>query len=358
MTMLADTGTNGITAAPAPDGYRFPVPPFPTGWFQVAYSDELEPGGVTPLHYFGQHLVLFRDYDGRAHVLDAYCPHLGAHLGVGGIVEDDGCIRCPFHAWKFNGAGECVEIPYAEKIPQQARTRAWPVCEVNGLILVFHHIGGGPPLWELPRLSEYDDPSWTDYVRRRWKIRSHNQEMGENAVDSAHFKYVHGTPEQPKTRAQIDGHIFRVRSPVQYTTPQGTVEGQIASDNYGFGFGLVRFTGIVETLIVSSVTPVDGEHVDVRFSFKTKKIGNESVTSNVAAAFIKEIERQMGQDIPIWENKVMKIPPVLCDGDGPIGLFRRWSKQFYLPDATPETMAQISASPGDQQGPGITATSG
>ena len=324
-------------AAPPPDGYRFPVPPFPTGWFQVAYSDELGEKGVVPLEYFGQHLVLFRDANGQAHVLDAFCPHLGAHLGHGGFVED-GCIRCPFHYWKFDGAGDCVDIPYAEKIPSQARLRSWPVSEKNGLIMVFHHIGGGPPLWELPTLPEYTDPAWTDYVRRRWRIRSHNQEMAENSVDSAHFKYVHGTPEQPKTRAEIEGHLFKVRSPVNYTTPQGTVEGQIASDSHGFGFSLVRFSGIVDTLIVSSVTPIDGEYVDVRFSFKTKKMGNESVTSNVANAFIAEIERQMGQDIPIWENKIMKSPPVLCDGDGPIGLFRRWSKQFYVADAAPADM--------------------
>lgn len=319
-------------AAPAPDGYRFPVPPFPTGWFQVAYSDELEEGAVLPLRYFGRDLVLYRDGSGAARVLDAYCPHLGAHLGYGGTVEG-GCIRCPFHAWKFDGSGQCVEIPYAEKIPAQARLHSWPVCEVNGLIMVHHHVTGADPGWDLPQLSEYKDVAWTDYTRRRWKIRSHNQEMAENSVDSAHFKYVHGTPEQPNSRAEIDGHLFKVRSPVQYTTPQGTVEGQIASDSYGFGFSVVRFTGIVETIIVSSVTPIDGEYVDVRFSFKTKKLGNEQVTSNVAKAFIAEIERQMGQDIPIWEHKVMKVPPMLCDGDGPIGLFRRWAKQFYMEGA-------------------------
>jgi nitrite reductase/ring-hydroxylating ferredoxin subunit len=345
MTTLAEPRRS---PAPPPEGYRFPIPPFPTGWFQVAYSDELDAGAVMPIHYFGQHLVLYRDRAGAAHVLDAFCPHLGAHLGYGGTVEEDGCIRCPFHAWKFDGAGQCVEIPYAEKIPSQAKLQSWPVREVNGLIMVFHHIGGGDPLFELPELPEYTDPNWTDYVRRRWKIRSHNQEMGENAVDSAHFKYVHGTPEQPRSRAEIEGHILHVRSPVQYTTPQGTVEGQIASDNHGFGFGVVRFTGIVDTLIVSSVTPIDGEYLDVRFSFKTKKMANEQVTTNVAAAFIKEIERQMGQDIPIWENKIMKQPPVLCDGDGPIGLFRRWAKQFYIPEATPETMLRLAASAGDE----------
>lgn len=317
-------------AAEAPPGYRFPqIPPFPTGWFQVGYTDELEVGQVVPLHYFGTQLVMYRDENGSVRVLDAYCPHLGAHLGVGGVVEG-ACIRCPFHAWVFDGSGQCVEIPYAEKIPTNARVQSWPVQEVNGLIMVHHHIAGGDPAWEIPVAPEYTDPNWTDYVRRRWKIRSHNQDMAENSVDSAHFKYVHGTPEQPKTRAEIEGHLFKVRSPVQYTTPQGAVEGQIASDSHGFGFSMVRFSGIVDTLILSSVTPIDGEYVDVRFSFKTKKMGNEQVTSNVANAFIKEIERQMGQDIPIWENKIMMTPPMLCDGDGPIGLFRRWSKQFYV----------------------------
>ena len=46
-------------------------------------------------------------------------------------------------------------------------------------------------------------------------------------------------------------------------------------------------------------------------------------------AFMDEVTRQLEQDIPIWENKRYLNPPVLCDGDGPIGLFRKWSKQFY-----------------------------
>jgi len=46
--------------------------------------------------------------------MDAYCPHLGANLGVGGLVRGD-CIECPFHLWKFRGIdGECVNIPYSK----------------------------------------------------------------------------------------------------------------------------------------------------------------------------------------------------------------------------------------------------
>ena len=284
---------------------------------------------VLPLRYFGKELVLFRGETARRACWMRSARTWARTSATAALVEEN-TIRCPFHAWRFDGEGRCVDVPYANKIPPLAKLDAWTVCEVNGLIMVWHHMEGRPPAFELPALPEYGDPAWTPYVRQRWKIRTHNQEMAENAVDSAHFKYVHGTPEQPMTRAEVDGHILRARSPVNYVTPQGTVEGGIASDSYGFGFGTTRFTGIVETLLVSSVTPIDGEYVDVRFSFMVKKMGSEDATAGVSRAFIKEIERQLGQDIPIWENKVMKMRPVLCDGDGPVGIFRRWAKQFYV----------------------------
>ena len=60
-----------------------------------------------------------------------------------------------------------------------------------------------------------------------------------------------------------------------------------------------------------------------------KKLATGDVTSTVGAAFIREIERQLAQDIPIWENKIYVNPPLVVDNDGPIGIFRRWTKQFY-----------------------------
>ena len=72
------------TARPLPAEYRYPFPPYADGWFQVAYSDELDTSDVLPLKYFGRDLVLFRNESGQACVLDAHCAHLGAHLGHGG----------------------------------------------------------------------------------------------------------------------------------------------------------------------------------------------------------------------------------------------------------------------------------
>ena len=53
----------------------------PMGWFQVLYSHELAIGDAIPVEYFGQELVVFRTEAGEAKVVDAFCPHMGAHLG-------------------------------------------------------------------------------------------------------------------------------------------------------------------------------------------------------------------------------------------------------------------------------------
>src|SRR4051812_11915171 len=175
---------------------RFPFSPNPIGWFAVSPSEDLPPGGVVPLSYFGKDLVLFRGDDGLPRVLDAHCPHLGAHLGHGGVVEGTS-IRCPFHGWCFSGDGACAKIPYATKIPPAARLSAWLVCERNGFVMVWYHPAGEPPSWEIPVMAEHGASEWTPFARRRWNIRTNIHEMGENGIDAAHFRYLHGLHNIP-----------------------------------------------------------------------------------------------------------------------------------------------------------------
>ena len=73
---------------------RFPFDAYPKGWFQVAYSREVDAGQVIGLHYFGRRLICYRGDSGAAYVLDAYCPHLGADIAVGGTVIEDR-VTCP-----------------------------------------------------------------------------------------------------------------------------------------------------------------------------------------------------------------------------------------------------------------------
>jgi cholesterol 7-desaturase len=97
-------------------GQKVP-PPFPNGWFAIAESSEIVKGAAKSINCLGENFVVFRSTkDDQVFVLDAYCPHMGANLGVGGIVSDN-CIECPFHQWRFSGEdGKLIGIPYSKSL--------------------------------------------------------------------------------------------------------------------------------------------------------------------------------------------------------------------------------------------------
>jgi len=307
---------------------RFPFPT-PDGWFAVAFADEIAIGQLKPIRCFGEELVLFRGEDGAARVFDAHCPHLGAHLGIGGRVEGDG-LRCPFHGWRYDGSGRCVEVPYARKIPPKARVRAWPVVEKNGLVVVWRHARGEPPAWPVPDVPDYGSEAWTPPERREWIVRSCAQELAENSVDAAHFHFVHKTNTVPVTEtAEIRGHVLHVVSHNVVATPRGEQRGRIEIEAHGLGVGFTRFSGIADLLVIPCGTPIDEDHTHMRLQFSVRKLPDSDATRGVGKAFIAEIERQFAQDIPIWENKVHLARPLLVEGEAPLALLRRWAVQFY-----------------------------
>src|SRR5689334_23634300 len=61
--------------------------------------------------------------------LPIYCPHLGAHLGIGGTVVGDS-IKCPFHAWRFGGDGACVDVPRSEEHTSELQSQFHLVCRL------------------------------------------------------------------------------------------------------------------------------------------------------------------------------------------------------------------------------------
>jgi nitrite reductase/ring-hydroxylating ferredoxin subunit len=306
---------------------RFPFTSFPRGWFQVAWSDELPAGGVRPLSCFGKELVLFRTEEGVAHVLDAYCPHLGAHLGHGGRVQQ-GILQCPFHGWRFNGQGACVEIPHAQKIPPGAALGAWEVHELDGVILVHHALDGAQPTWRVPPLLEDNAEGWFRVQKKEWRIRTHVQEISENISDPTHFQYVHGTLSQPQVEQSSEGPVFRVDSKVVQPTPRGPVPGRILSEAHGLGYWAIRFTGIADVTLISAATPVDVEHVALRHSFFVRVAEQPGTASNVSKALVAEIIRQVDEDVPIWEHKIYRPKPLLSAGERPMAALRHWSRQF------------------------------
>jgi phthalate 4,5-dioxygenase oxygenase subunit len=80
-------------------------------WIPVVPVTHLEEPGGKPLRLkiLGEDLVLFRTPDQRVGLIGAYCSHRLGPLFFG-RVEVDG-LRCPYHGWKFDPAGKCVEMP-------------------------------------------------------------------------------------------------------------------------------------------------------------------------------------------------------------------------------------------------------
>lgn len=315
--------------------------PIPCGWFAIEYSKELAPKDVKPLKYFGRDLVLFRTESGEAVLLDAHCPHLGAHLGHGGQVKGES-IACPFHAWEFNGEGFCTKVPYAKNMPPKVDGKQaignYPVVELNQMIWAWYHPQGVAPLWEVERHAELHSDEWTEMDVFDWRINSIIQETGENAVDIAHFVTVHESPEMPDGHVTIDGYKrSTLMDSLQHAIDEeGNVDlsgenydqGRLETYSFGPGQTYQKFSRMFDIVMMGTITPIDDQNIHMRFNFSMPKqqSGEHTLYAN---AFRDEIVRQVGQDIPIWENKVYLEHPTLCDGDGPIAKYRKWFEQFY-----------------------------
>jgi nitrite reductase/ring-hydroxylating ferredoxin subunit len=321
------TTTNGAGHDVRPPGHT--ELPIPDGWFAVAWSKDLVRGEVRRAHYFGRELVIFRTREGRVQVLDAYCPHLGAHLAEGGRVVGES-IRCPFHGWRFDTSGKCVEIPYAKHIPPAARVRPWDVCERNDMIFVWHHSAGEAPSWDVPHMPEIGDPDWTEPRTLELQVPVHMQDMAENNCDPVHFFYVHGNTHVPPSDVsyELDGRLMRMTSRHKKEDPSGAAyEFDLDRDTWGLGLAAVRMRGIGDAglLMFSSTSPVDSSHTHSRWLFTVTK----NLVDLAGEDFIIGLEKGVQEDMRIWRNKIHRANPVLCEADTYLVEFRKWARQFY-----------------------------
>jgi len=309
---------------------RFPFAHFPKGWFTVGWSEDVQNGQAKPLHYFGKDLVLFRTDSGVSRVLDAHCPHLGAHLGHGGKVEGE-TIVCPFHAWRYDANGQCIEVPYAKKIPPRAQVACWPIVEKNGVIMVWHDpAGASEPEWEVPDVSFKTDASWfAEEAHAEWKIRSHLQELVENAVDQSHFLSVHSLPEAEVFDMETEGPHLKMRG--RFVMEKDKEAAKLVWEFHGVSFGYVHTVnpGNIENCQLLMYTPIDEELVHVRFTTIVKRVKNDDISRRILHATNNETIRLFNQDIDIWEAKLYRQQPQLTQGDGDFMKYRRWASQFY-----------------------------
>uniref|UniRef100_A0A493TEI3 cholesterol 7-desaturase n=1 Tax=Anas platyrhynchos platyrhynchos TaxID=8840 RepID=A0A493TEI3_ANAPP len=333
-------------------------PPYPNGWYRVLDSAQLPPGTVRSLSLLGEQLAAFRTQDGQAHVVDAYCPHLGANLAAGGRVVGD-CIECPFHGWQFRGEdGKCTSIPYAEKVPDFAKVRTWPCCEVNGMLLLWYHCDGTGPTWAVPEQPQIAAKEWVFRGQTEHFVDAHIQEIPENAADTAHLAFLHGPSflsgsDLRYTKSKVWDfmkHVWKAEwqpepEPNQHCSRMllqhtATVFGKrfplldlsVSARQVGPGlvFLIFEHAFLGHGVILQTVTPLEPLLQNV-----VHKIYYQKNVPAIVPKFILRAECvQFERDITIWNNKQYLLKPLLVREDASIQKHRRWFAQFYSEKST------------------------
>jgi 3-ketosteroid 9alpha-monooxygenase subunit A len=327
----------------------------PTGWFQVAWSEEIGIGDVHTMKYFDQEMVAWRAESGELTVMNAYCEHLGAHLGYGGKVVGE-VLQCPFHGWQWSQQGRNVCIPYQDRPNRGRRIRTYPVAERNESVYIWHDVEGRDPFFDAPDVFAGfgDGSSVADYYPQqrlyRPSLELHPQYVLENGVDFAHFKYVHNTPIVPVfTRHDFGEPVSYVDFTITFEGDDGQkiedVNSGVEAINGGLGIAVTKSWGMVDNRTISAITPVDESTSDVRFmAYIGRKPSKDPERAELKAReFGQEIIRQFEQDIHIWSHQRYSDPPALApDEYEGFTAIRNWAKQFY-PDGIGGSAAEVYA---------------
>src|SRR5262249_10835895 len=148
--------------SPGAGAPRFPFPPFPDSWYAVAWSSEVPAGSAVPFQAFGRDLVAFRRSDGVVQALDAH-----------------------------------------GKPP-----RSWTTRELHDRIWIWFSSTEAPPAWTLPDTLLDPELRWDSAGRLDRTFPSHPQDILENAVDPAHFLFIHGMSEVFDPETVYDEHCI------------------------------------------------------------------------------------------------------------------------------------------------------
>ncbi|KAG8447362.1 hypothetical protein GDO86_014722 [Hymenochirus boettgeri] len=328
-------------------------PVYPNGWYRVLDSNMVPPGTVNNCTALGEQLAVFRTQEGKVNVVDAYCPHLGANLAVGGQVVGD-CIECPFHGWQFRGHdGKCTRIPYAEKVPDFAKIKSWTSCELNGTVYVWYHCDGIEPTWTIPEQEEITKKEWVYHGRTEHYVNAHIEEIPENAADIAHLDFLH----QPGIVSGVDlrytksktwdfvKHIWKVQwrpepAPNKHCSELllehsirifgkhfSLIDVNVVARQVGPGivFLFFKHAFLGSGVIVQCVTPMEPLLQQVSHSIYYQK----NIPSIVPKFILRAECTQFERDVMIWNNKKYISKPLLVKEDAGIQKHRRWYSQFY-----------------------------
>ena len=159
-------------------------------WLPAWLSEQLPGPDCEPvrLELLSEKMLAFRDTSGKLGLIDEFCAHRGVSLWFGRNEENG--IRCPYHGWKYDVNGNCIEVPseptsgYCERI----KLKSYPMVERGGVVWVYMGPADKqPPLpeWEFATL-----PTEHTYMSKRVQASNWLQAL-EGGIDSSHVSFLH-----------------------------------------------------------------------------------------------------------------------------------------------------------------------
>jgi nitrite reductase/ring-hydroxylating ferredoxin subunit len=211
MSSVMRTSDDSAASAPLrrPLGQKVPAEGengvFTQSWYPICLSSAASRRFVRGFDFLDGRVVVVRDEAGRAQVLSAYCPHMGADLSVGDMV--DGEIRCVFHHWRYGADGKCRRTAIGDPAPANARLFRFPTLERYGLIWAYN---GLEPHYQLPDLP-FPDEDLAFKVKPGIELPVDPWIVCANTPDMQHIKTLHGIKfecEDPHDLVQWTDHSF------------------------------------------------------------------------------------------------------------------------------------------------------
>ncbi len=157
-------------------------------WYVACTSNEIDdkPLGRT---ICGAPIVFYRAAQGQATALEDFCPHRGAPLSLGRVVE--GKLVCGYHGLEMGCDGKTTAMP-GQRVRGFPPIRSFPVVEKHGFVWVWPGDPGQAHEDKLPHLHWAEDPEWA-YGGGLYHIGCDYRLMIDNLMDLTHETYVHST---------------------------------------------------------------------------------------------------------------------------------------------------------------------
>jgi len=185
-------------------------------WYVVAESDKLKSGEVVRRKVLGEWLAVFRGKDGQAGVLRDRCMHRNAPLSKGMVVVNN--LRCPYHGWEYDKAGEVVAIPSeAEdfKCTKSRRVQDYKVREQEGYVYVCLDAEAAESV-EPFSMPNHGEKGWK-HIRLVNRFENNVTNCAENFIDIPHTVFVHSGVFRDESKQKIDARIRRSNGNVEVT---------------------------------------------------------------------------------------------------------------------------------------------